>query len=437
MPIAIDSNVSTRVARVIADSFDSDRVLTKTVNTSLISGSNGITNETGDTVYLKRPTQWRGIETSDGDISAETKNVIGVGRIAAKVQNFITVPIDYPNLDEITHLNQLQEILSPAGEEVGNILERNLGKFMLENSALTYGTPGTPVTKWGDVAGMGALLDSIGVPMGRDAYYVMNSFSSSSLADAQNGLTSADSLVRTAWENAQISSRFGGLRALTSNALKTFTSGAAADRAGTLASTPDATWLTHKDTMIQTLNLTGLTINTTDAVRSGDTIEFTGSGALARSHINVKNREAFIGPAGAPVQWRCTVVTGGDTDGSGAVTVTVTNAAIFGATGLDSQYQTISAALASGDVFTLLGAADTIYQPALSYHKNAFALSSIKIPKLHATDTMVKTDSGLWLRITQYSDGGKNLQQWRIDLLPVMGVINPLFAGRGFGLLFN
>jgi len=95
MPNNLASNVSTKVAKVIMDAFESNRVLTRTVNTSLVAGQNGITNETGDTIYLKRPTQYKAIETSDGDISSATKNDIGVGRVSAKVQNFITVAIDY------------------------------------------------------------------------------------------------------------------------------------------------------------------------------------------------------------------------------------------------------------------------------------------------------------------------------------------------------
>jgi len=186
--------------------------------------------------------------------------------------------------------------------------------------------------------------------------------------------------------------------------------------------------------MIQSLNLTGLTASITGAVSPGDVLEFTGTGALARSFINVKNREVVIGADGLPVKYRCTVVTGGDTDGTGAVTVTVTNAAIFGIADHDLQYQSISAALVSGDVFTILGTDNTIYQPALAYHKDAFALATLKLPKLHATDTIATTSNGLSMRITKYSDGDKNLQRWRIDMLPVLGVINPLYAGKGFGV---
>ena len=424
----LSSNVSTKVAKVIMDGFEATQVLTKTVNTSLVSGANGVDNETGDTVYLKRPSQYKSIETSDGDISASTANSIGVGRIAATVQNFITVPIDYKNLEEVTELNQLTEILAPAGDELCTTLELNVGQKLIENAGLTFGTPGTAVDAWSDVSGAYATMDSIGVPTSGDRYYAMAPFSVSNLSNAQVGIQQ-QGLVKSAWEKSMVTGNFAGFTALSSNALKNYQAGATADRAGTLSATPDGTWATHKDTMIQSLVLTGLDTATTNAVRAGDVIEFT-----SKFHVNIKTRQTAMGSNGAPMKWRCTVVVGGTTV-AGTVGVTVTNAAIFGSSGgLDEQYANISAALASGDAFTILGTTDTIYQPNLAYHKNAFALATLKLPKLHATDTIATTKEGLSMRITKYSDGGKNLQKWRIDMLPVMGVINPLFICKGFGV---
>lgn len=432
----LESNVSTKVLKVIMDEFESSRVLTKTVNTSVIAGSNGVTNETGDTVYLKRAPDYSPIETVDGDISALAKNELGIGRIPATVQNFITIPIDYTNLEEVTELNQLREILAPAASALVARAETNLGAIMMQNAGLTYGTPGTAVDAWSDVSGAGALMQGVGVPMSdRNSYYVMNPFANSALSAAQTGLNAGDQLVRTAWEQSMISANFGGFRAMSSNALTNYQEGADAGTTGTLGAGPDGTWATHKDTMIQTLALGGLTPSTTDALRPGDVIQFTGTGADARSHINVKNKQTVIDNTGAPRPWTCTVVTGGDTDVSGDVTVTVTNAAIYGETGgLDEQNTNISASLKIGDAFTILGAPDSIRQSALFYHKNAFAYTSLKLPKLHATDTIATTQDGLSMRVTKYSDGDKNAQRWRLDMLPVIGVVNPLFVGKGFGV---
>ncbi|NOY21861.1 P22 phage major capsid protein family protein, partial [Shigella flexneri] len=57
-------------------------------------------------------------------------------------------------------------------------------------------------------------------------YAVMDPWSAQRLADAQTGLHASDQLVRTAWENAQIPTNFGGIRALMSNGLTSRTQGA-------------------------------------------------------------------------------------------------------------------------------------------------------------------------------------------------------------------
>ncbi len=426
----LSSNVSTKVAKVFMDSFESNRVLSKSINTTVVDGL--IQPDTGSTVYVKRPVQYKALSTSDGDISSSTKNDLGVGRASAVVQNYITVPINYTNLEEVTQLDQLQEILAPAADEMSTQLELLIGQWIVEKSGLTYGSPGTVVDAWADVAGANALLGAIGVPAG-NRFYVMNDFTQVLLASAQGGLK-YDAAVKTAWEQSKITMPFAGMTGIASNSLKQFTGGATTDKIGALAATPDATWATHKDTMIQTLSINGLTASVTGAVKAGDVLEFTGTGANARSVVNIATRQAVMGIDGNPVKWRCTVVTGCDTDAGGAGSITVSSPAIYGATGLDGQYTTISAALTSGDVFSIISAKDTVYQPNVFFHKNAFAVAAVKLPKLFATDTIATTKDGLPMRITRYADGDKNAQRWRIDLLPVLSVLNPHFAGKGFGV---
>lgn len=429
----LSSNTSTLVMKAFARRLEANFVLTKAVNQTIVDGK--ITPESGSTVYVKRPMQAKAIRTSGGDISASTFNDIAVGRAAATVQNYVTVPFEFSNLEEATQLAQMEELIDPWAAEVATEVELSLGQFMIENSGLTYGTPGTVVDAWTDVAGAQALGDSIGWGSG-DKFYVMNSFTQVNLANVQSALK-LDPAVKSAWEDARVTSPLAGLTALKSNALKQYTAGAATpDRTGTLAATPNATWATHKDTMVQTLSLTGLQASTTNAVRAGDVLEFTGTGANARSFINAKTRQTVLGIDGNPVKWRCTVVTGGNTDGAGAVTVTVTNPAIYGASGgADQQFQTISAPLTSGDVFTILGSADTVYQPNLCFHRDAFAIATVKPPKLYNCETMYGTSpSGLTFRITKYSNGDTNKNRLRADLIPVFGVLNPLMSMKAFGV---
>ncbi len=424
----LTSNTTDKIARVFLEEFQKQRVLTKTVNTQLLTGM--FNPASGERVRFKRPHQYNSVETTGGDISAVTKNDIISGTAEGRVQDYITVPLTWTNREEVLELDQLAEILRPAAEELATRFETNMCDFMIKNSGLTVGLPGTPVDAWKDVVGANSLMSGIGVPMSGKKYYVMNPFTQASLAEAQSGLTAADQLVRTAWENAQISTPFAGLRGLSSNSMSTYTAGATADRDGVLGATPDGTYVTAKDSMVQTLILGGLTISTVGAVKPGDVIEFTGTGALARSQIHRKTRKTVFDELGAPVKWRCTVLTGGDTDGSGDVTVTVASAAI---NETDGQYNNVSVALTSGDLFTILGTENVEYQPNLFYHEDAFGVATVALDKLAATDTTATTSDGISIRVTKYSDGDKNIQKIRFDLLPAFAAFNQSFAGKGFG----
>lgn len=239
-----NSNITRPLARVFLDAFDHNRVLSKAVNTQLFSGR--FTPASGANVDVKRPHQYRALESATGDISLATKNDIISGKATATVQNMITIPLEWDIYDEALNMDQLQEMIAPAAAEAVTRMETNLATFMYKNSGLSVGSPGTAVDAWGDVAAAAALMRATGVPMD-ETYYVMNPFTAVNLADAQNGLYAADGLVRTAWEQAQISRDFGGLKAMTSSMLTTYTSGTTSDRAGTLSGNPDVTYVTAKD----------------------------------------------------------------------------------------------------------------------------------------------------------------------------------------------
>ena len=302
-------------------------------------------------------------------------------------------------------------------------LELDLSSYMLKNCNLKYGSPGTAIDAWSDVAGAAAFMQSMGVPMEGEKYYVVNPFVAATLASAQTGLHAGDKLVMTAWEKSQISPNFAGLRALTSNALASYTSGTASDRAGTLSANPTVTYVAHKDTMKQTLAVTGFSANAT--VKAGEILTITG-----RNRLNLSTRTQIVDGAGAAIIF-CGVVTADVTlDASGAGNLVVAGAAIYEANG---QYNTVASAPVSGDVVTLLGSASTVYQPAMFYHKQAFGLGTVKLPKLYMTDTVATTQDGMSIRVTKYSDGDANTQKIRFDLLPAYATFNPMFAGQAFG----
>ena len=66
----LNSNVTRKVARVFLEAFEASRVLTKTVNTQLLSGK--FNPSSGSNVDFKRPHDYNSIRTSGGDISSST-----------------------------------------------------------------------------------------------------------------------------------------------------------------------------------------------------------------------------------------------------------------------------------------------------------------------------------------------------------------------------
>jgi len=418
----LGSNVTRKVARVFLEAFESSRVVTKTVDTQLLSGK--FNPSSGSTVDFKRPHDYNTIRTAGGDISSSTKSDIIAGKATGTVQNYFTAATEWGNIEEALELDQLDTILKPMAARIVTDLEVDFANYMLRNSSLKYGSHGTAVTKWSDVAGAGALMHSIGIPTSHEKCYLMNPFTTTSLADAQNGLNADSNLVRTAWEAAQITRNFGGLRAMTSNAMGSFTSSNGADRAGTLTAAPDATYVTAKDTMTQTLAVTAFQANM--VVKAGDMVTIAGV-----NRLNLSTRQPMLDAAGAAVPWTGVVVADVTLSGAGAGNLVVAGPAIFESGG---QYNTVTAAPGNGAVINIISATNVLYQPNLFYTKQAFGIGTVKLPKLYDTDTVATTSDGFSIRISKYSDGDANEQKIRFDLLPAYATFNPFFAGQGFGV---
>jgi len=419
---SLTSNITRKLMRVFLKHFESNRVVTKTVDTQLFTGK--FTPASGTTVDIKRPHDYRTIRTAGGDISSSVKDDIISGKATATVQNYFTSATEWGNVEEALELDQLDQIIAPMARRIVTDLETDFAQFMLENSGLVHGTPGTAVTAWSDVAEAGALLSSIGVPGDMPWYYLINPFTQVVLADQQNSLTAVDSLVRTAWENAQISRNFGGLRALTANALGSVTIAAIADPAGAVNGAPTATYVAAKDSMQQTIIVDGFgTFGGT--LPAGSVIQI---GALEDTALlNQSTRNAALDGAGVNIPWRGVTVSDAAFT-SGAATLVVSSPAIFEA---NVAYNTVNNVIEDDDVLDILTEGAT-FSPNLFYHPQAFSMASVKLPKLFSTDTTVTTEDGFSLRVSKYADGDANQQKVRFDLLPAFATLNPWFAGHGW-----
>ena len=417
----LSSNVTRPLARVFLDAFETTRVITKSVNTQLLTGR--FNPSTGSSVDFKRPHDYNSIRTAGGDISSSTKSDIIAGKATGVVQDYFTVATEWSNIQEALELDQLDEIIAPMAKRIVTDVEVDFATYMQRNASLRYGTHGTAVDAWSDIAGAGALMDSIGIPMSEEKYYLMNPFTTTALASAQSGLSAGDSLVRTAWERAQISRQFGGVMALTATALGTFTSSTGADRAGTLTAGPTATYVAAKDTMTQSLAVTAFQASM--VVKAGELVTIAGV-----NRLNLSTKQPMLDATGAAVPWTGVVTADVTLGASGEGTLVVAGPAIFEANG---QYNTVTAAPANGAVITIVSATATTYQPNLFFTKQAFGIGSVKLPKLYSTDTIATTSDGMSIRVSKYADGDANTQKVRFDFLPAYATFNPFFAGQGFG----
>ena len=265
-------------------------------------------------------------------------------------------------------------------------------------------------------------MRSAGVPTG-DHYYIGNPFLQSSLADIQRSLGAVDSLVSPAFRDATLSNQFAGFKVMTADALATVTTGAFADKAGTLSATPTLTYVAAKDSMTQVLAVTGFTAS--GVIKAGEVIQVTG-----RNRLNLSTRQPVLNAAGAQVLWTAVVTADVTLDGSGAGSLVCTGPAIFESGGA---YNTTDTALASGDVVTMLYPASAVTQANLFYHKNAFGIGSVPIEKLFSTDTIGTSKDGLQIRCSKGASIRENKQIVRFDIRPAYAALNPFFAGQGFG----
>jgi len=419
-----DSNITRQLARIFLEKFESARMLSKNVNTQLLAGR--FNPSSGDTVDFKRPTDYTTSRNPTGDATGTADPII-TGKASGIVQDYFTVLVDFDEADEAIRMDQIDQLLAPMATRIVTDLELDFAAFMVKNSGLLAGLPGAPVKKWEDVAEASSVMQSAGIPMDEMWKYAMNPFTTTALASDQRSLGAggtAGELIKSANAKAVIVENFANFRVMTATTLASLTTDGQGDRAGVLSATPDGTYLTAKDTMTQALAVSGFTSGL--VVKAGETVTVTG-----HNRLNLSTRKVVLDEEAKTVTWTATVTQDVTLTG-GAGTLIVTGPAIFESEGA---FNTVDSALVQNDVVTLgnVVASDTVIQPNLFWHPQAFSIGSVPIKKLFSTDTLATTEDGLRLRVSKFSDGVTNRQSIRFDLRPAYAALNPFFAGQGFG----
>ena len=359
-------------------------------------------------------------------MTTSTADDIITGKASAVVQDYFTVHVEFDEADEAIKMDQLDQLLDPMATRIVTDLELDYANFMMINSGLVAGNVGTAADTWDDIAEAGAILQATGVPMDAPWNYAVNPFTQRKLASTNRSLGAGGAVgtrIMNSLDKATIMEDFAGMKVMTATTLSNYNTQVGADRAGTMTGAPDPTYATAKDTMTQSIPVTAFQANL--QVKAGETLSFTGI-----SRLNLSTRTLMLDDAGAAVTFTATVAEDVLLGGSGEGNIIITGPGIFEAGGA---FNTISSALLSSGVVTLLGAAATVIQPNLFWHRDAFTLASVPIKRLNSTDTFGQTSDGLQFRVSKGSDFTKNEQQIRVDFRPAYGAMNPFFAGHGFG----
>ncbi len=356
-------------------------------------------------------------------MSGETPSDIITGQATGVVQDYFTAFVDYDEADEAIKMGGIDELLAPMATRIVTDFELDFAEFMLKNTALLAGTVGSPILNWDDVAESGAMLHASGVPRDNPWCFAANPFTQRKLASDQRSL-GVNPEVMTANDRAVIADNFAGMRVMTATTLGSYTTGVGADRVGAIVTAnPNVTYLSAKDTMTQQVQVTGFQANL--VVSAGETLTITG-----RNRLNLATRKPIVDDTGSVIKFSGTVTADVTLNGSGAGTLVITGPAIFEASGA---YNTVDSAPIIGDAVTLGGASSTLIQPNLFWHKQAFSVGSVPIKKLHSTDTIGTTTDGLQIRVSKGVGFLENQQKVRFDFRPAFAVLNPFFAGQGFG----
>ncbi|MDK9585420.1 P22 phage major capsid protein family protein [Lelliottia wanjuensis] len=416
----MSKNVSQKVLQKFLPEFASDLVLTKTIDRQIIA--NKIDNTTGDSIQIKRPHQFKTEKTKTGDLTGKDPSALVAATATAKVDDYITVYVSWSQLEQALELNQLDKILKPIARTMATELETRVANFMLANGALSIGNAGSGIKEWDEVSRAGALFADMGQPGTK--YAALSPWAISALAGKQIALANGD-LNRNAWEKAQIPRNFAGLDAVFStNSLATRTAGQAAGVATlTVKTAPTIDYTSVKDTYQFSVPLTGATASVNGFLKAGDQLVFS-----ATAWVNQMNKQSIIGDSGDIIAFTCTVMADANSDANGNVTVTCSGVPIYDAA--LPQYNTVAQTVAAGDAVMVRGAKNKLIKPSLFYTDSFMGLATIKLPKLHSIDSSIVNWEGLSIRAHKWSDGTKNNQFMRFDLLPAFACFNPMEGGQ-------
>ena len=298
-------------------------------------------------------------------------------------------------------------VLKPAIAAIANRIDRD-GLVMAKNNvANIVGTAGTSPTGLATYLTAAAYLDSEGTPRDGRRAVVIEPFTSATIVDSLKGLFVPSDRIGQQYEKGLMGRDSGGMNWKMDQNVVSQTFGNWTTTAGAVTVSGANQGLASGWAQFSTLTLTttqGLTF------QQGDVISIAGV-----QSVNPQNRQAYGGGKN-----RTFTITSAVTTGSGAFTVTVSPALIYG-----GQFQNVTASPANAAAVTpfsiAVTAAAAVTSPQnLLFHRNAFtlAVADLELPEgVHFAGRASDKEVGLSIRVVRQYTINNDAIPTRLDVL--------------------
>lgn len=405
----LKKNLTQTASRRFIDGFANHMVALQHCDRQILEGI--FNKKSGDTVTLKVPTQYKGVDLTgrtNGEMTAADIEAIETGTITAKVNHFDGLALELNKIEEALETDQLDELLNPASRKLVTRLEDKIFAEAVLGAAAMTGDPSKALANWLDMREVKAYYTKIGAPDLRP-----NAFLDPDV------FTSISSDVKVAFNpeivKETIREYYGGRLAGvdTYETMSTF----AFDSTAIPAPGALAAETTFAFNALDDAHKCTIAVKTAKTVKRG--MKFTIAGVYA---INQENKRV-IEEGGAPKLQVFTAVA--DSVGT---TIQCSPALIGSST---EAQQNVSAPGAADAVVTFINTKDL--KPSVIWTPDAVAVAFIPLQPVSTAEGYTARQEGVAIRTQKQGSVMGNTDTMRFDVMAAIKVIDPLKVVLGFG----
>ena len=367
--------------------------------------------EIGDSISVRRPMDFTVRDGAVMNVQDTTE-----GKFTLTVDKRKGVDFEFTSQELTLSIKELSErVIKPAMIQLANQVDTDL-MALYKDVPSWVGTPGHTINSFADLALGPERMDEMANPVdGRSA--VLSPADHWGMVGNLTGLYIERS-ANSAYRNGSLGN-VGGLEVLMSQNVPTHTVGtnwATGSTPLTNGAAQETTYAASKDTDTMSLITDGWSSGAT-SLKQGDVFTI--------ANVNAVNPVTKV-DLGFLKQF---AITADISDTSGAITMTITPAAI-----LTGAHQNISATIADGAALTEVGTEATGYRQNMVFNQNAFALVSVPlVSPPGAVDVGRQSYKGTNVRVIPVYDGTNDISKWRLDILYGVKTVDSRLAHRVSG----